>query len=155
MALMLTVWVLYRDLEISGRTKAAGQKSHLSREKKNGQGITAGSSSVQSLQCRSIPGTMDIPVQCSPSPLQQTTLFLNSCFCHCFSQQQQPQQAISKYFHVTFCFCPNSGKLLGTERMEGCFFQSHTSQYHPLTLFSPALAAAANYTHNDGLLPTY
>ncbi|KAF2982196.1 hypothetical protein EK904_002620 [Melospiza melodia maxima] len=31
---MLTVWVLYRDLEISGRTKAARQKSHLSREQK-------------------------------------------------------------------------------------------------------------------------
>lgn len=39
-------------------------------------------------------------------------LSLNQCFCHWFSQQQQPQNHTLPFFLLTICLCTNSGSNL-------------------------------------------
>lgn len=140
---MLTVWVLYRDLEISGRTKAASQKNHLSRERENGQGTKAGSSSPQSLQCRSTPEAMDMPAARSAvlSPCsRQLSLWINVCATASANSSSHRTRQSQTHFLLIICFCPSWHRENG-----GMWLPKPHFTIPPFDAFFPALAAAANY----------
>lgn len=46
-------------------------------------------------------------------------LSLNQCFCHWFSQQQQPQNHTLPFFLLTICLCTNSGINLAQREWRG------------------------------------